>query len=455
MSFGTFCCKVLCMNYTSFSRRSFLKTLGAATLAAPFITRNLIAAPPSERVRFASFGTANMARADINAIISHPNVDYVAAADVDTNYLRDIKSAHPDLKVYRDYRELLDKEKDIDCLNVSTPDHTHAIMAMSAMKRGIHIYCQKPMAHDLYEVRKLTQYAAKHKIITQMGIQIHSHELYRNTVKLIQEGIIGKIKETWSWQSAVYGSKEALPTTADPIPSNLDWDLWLNVAKERPYLAKYYHPGVWRHILDLGTGAFGDFGCHIFDNVFAALKLKSPISVRSECDETPNQSFWQTRTSIDYIFPGTEYTADKTIHVHWYDGAERPPKEIIDQIGDIPRAGSLFMGTDGFYLIPHWSMPSIFKKNGDKYEKVPEVEKLITLPANNHWHQFINAVRGEDKTTAGFDYAGPLTEGVLLGSVACRFPHTTLKWKARSMKFDLKEANKYVKRDYRPGWGKL
>lgn len=224
------------MKRTALTRRSFLKTLGTATIAVPFITRNLIANPPSNRVRFAAFGTANMAGADISEIVSHPNVDFVAAADVDSNYLKAQKSAHPNLKVYTDYRKLLDKEKDIDCLNVSTPDHTHALLAMSAMQRGIHIYCQKPMAHDVYEVRKLTRYAAEHKIITQMGIQIHSHDIYRSTVKLLQEGIIGKIKETWSWCGSSYGYDTPLPSGSDPIPENLNWDLWLNTEIGRAHV---------------------------------------------------------------------------------------------------------------------------------------------------------------------------------------------------------------------------
>ena len=430
-----------------------MKTAGSIALTAPFITRNLISAPPSERVRFAGFGAANMAGADIGEIISHPKVDFVAVADVDQNYLAQQKKNHPQLKTYADYRELLDKEKDIDCLTVSTPDHTHAIMAMSAMRRGIHVYCQKPMAHDLYEVRQLTRYAAEHKLVTQMGIQIHSHDIYRNTAKLLKEGIIGKIKETWSWCGSSYGSLNDLPGGEDPIPATLNWDLWLNTAAERPYLASQYHPKVWRNILDLGTGVFGDMGCHIFDNVFSALELTSPTSLRSE-GPAPNKSYWATRSRMHYVFPGTQYTEGKTINVHWYDGPERPPQEVADWVGGtLPNMGTLFLGTEGIYLIPHYTTPKLFTKTGDKYEEVPELTKRFTLPTVNHWHQFIDAVRGEGKTSAGFDFAGPLAETVLLGSVACRFPETALKWDTDALKFDLKEANAFVKRTYRAGWG--
>lgn len=440
------------MKKSVFSRRSFLKTAGSIAITAPFITRNLISAPPSERVRFAGFGAANMAGADIAEIISHPKVDFVAVADVDQNYLAQQKGNHPRVKTYTDYRELLDKEKDIDCLTVSTPDHTHAIMAMSAMRRGIHVYCQKPMAHDIYEVRQLTRYATEHKLVTQMGIQIHSHDIYRNTAKLLKEGIIGKIKETWSWCGSSYGSLNDLPGGEDPIPETLNWDLWLNTAAERPYLAKQYHPGVWRNILDLGTGVFGDMGCHIFDNVFSALELTAPTSIRSE-GPAPNKWYWAKRSRMHYVFPGTKYTEDKTINVHWFDGPERPSQEVADWVGGtLPHMGTLFLGTEGIYLIPHYTTPKLFAKKGDKYEEVPELTKRFTLPTVSHWHQFIDAVRGEDKASAGFDFAGPLAEAVLLGSVACRFPETTLKWDAKELKFDLKEANAFVKRTYRAGW---
>lgn len=439
------------MSKTVFSRRSFLKTAGAAAFTVPFITRNLISAPPSGRVRFASFGAANMAGGDIGEIVNHPQVDFVAVADVDKNYLAGKKREFPKLNLYTDYRELLDKEKDIDCLTVSTPDHAHAVMAMSAMRRGIHVYCQKPLAHDIYEVRQLARYAAENKRITQMGIQIHSYDIYRNTARLIKEGIIGKIKETWSWCGSSYGSLYSLSAGSDPIPETLDWDLWLNTAPERPYLSRQYHPKVWRNILDLGTGVFGDMGCHIFDNVFAALDLTAPLTIRSE-GPAPNKWYWAKRSRMHYLFPGTQYTEGKTLNVHWYDGAERPPQYVIDWVGGLPGQGTLFLGTEGIYLIPHYSTPSLFQKKGDKYEAVPELTKRFTLPTVSHWHQFIDAVRGEDKTSAGFDYSGPLTEAVLLGSIACRFPETTLKWDAAALRFDRQEANQYVRRVYRPGW---
>lgn len=436
--------------------------MGAVALTAPFITRNLISAPPSGRVRYAAFGSANMAWSDISSIISNPNVDFVAVADVDSGYLTSIKKnadiakRFPNLRTYRDYRELLEKEgKQLDCVSVSTPDHCHAVMAMAAMQLGINVYCQKPLTHDLYESRMLTKVAAKKKLVTQMGIQIHSLGVYRSTVNMIQSGLIGKIKETHSWcGNRHWGSTDPKPTGSDPVPSNLDWNLWLNTAADRPFVKDIYHPGNWRKVQDFGTGIFGDMGCHIFDPVFKALKLTAPLTVRSE-GPRPNDYFWGLKTEMHYVFPGTEYTEDKTIKVYWYDGpGERPPKHIMELVPNMPTLGSIFIGTKGVLVIPHIGQPVVYMKDGDKYVEFEDDDKLqsLSLPDLNHWHQFVNAVRGEDKTTAGFDYSGPLTEAVLLGSVACMFPKTTLKWKASSLKFDNKEATALVKRKYRKGW---
>ncbi len=433
------------------SRRSFFKTIGTASIAFPFISHQLISAPPSSRVRFAAFGTANMARVDIYEIISHPNVDFIAAADVDNNFLSQIKKDHPQLKIYTDYRKLLDEEKDIDCLSISTPDHTHAVMAMAAMQRNLAIYCQKPMAHDIYEVRKLTEYAQQNNIITQMGIQIHAHDIYRSTPKIIQSGIIGKIKETWSWCGNSYGSEDPLPSNTSPTPNHLNWDLWLNTAAERPYIEGQYHPGVWRNILDLGTGVLGDMGCHIFDNIFSSLELKAPISVRSEGPE-PNKWYWAKNEIVHYTFPGNSYTAEDKLPVHWHSGGNLPPEEIRKLVGELPHSGSIFLGTEGIYLIPHFSTPKLFKKNGDKYEEYPEIQKLITLPTISHWHQFIDGVLAKGTPAANFDYAGPLAECILIGTIASRFRNTTLKWDCKNMQFDLKEANCFIKRTYRKGW---
>src|SRR5438445_10919237 len=427
----------------SFSRRSFLKTIGAAALGAPFVTRGLMAQSPNSVVRDASFGSAGMAWSDVSEFAKFPQFKLVAVAEVDLNRVAELKKKVPDLPIYQDWRKLLDKEaKNIDSVNVSTPDHMHAPIGMSAMQLGKNLYGQKPLAHDLYEVRKLTEFAREKKLVTQMGIQIQSVNHYRMAVRLIQDGVIGKIKETHSWCLKSWGDPAPRPDQTDPIPANFDWNLWLGVAEERPFIgSEYYHPVNWRKRLDFGTGTFGDMGCHIFDPVFSALELHSPVSVRSE-GPAPNKWNWALDSQIHYTFPGSKLTAESTLPVNWYDGAAKPPSEVLKLLegDDRPETGSIFVGTEGVLVLPHWSRPLLYPDAKFKDFKFPDV------PGADHWEQFLQACQGNCKTTANFGYAGPLTEAVLLGGVASRFPQTTLKWNSDKMKFDLAEANHFTRR---------
>ena len=430
------------------SRRSFLKSAVVTTIAAPFFIPRLFSAPPSERVLHASFGAGGMARADLSEITSHKNAVLVAVADVEPAKANDLKKKWPDLRVYADWRELLDKEKELTSVNVSTPDHMHAPIAMSAMRRGLHVYGQKPLTHDLYETRRLTEFARKKKLVTQMGIQIHSAAEYRLAVKLIQAYAIGRVREVHTWSSKKWGDTGPMPNRVDPVPGGFNWDHWLGVCAVRPFIgSEWYHPGNWRKRLDFGTGTFGDMGCHIYDPVFKALALTAPISVRSE-GAAPNEHSWGTDAVIHYLFPGTEFTAFNKVNVTWYDGDRRPPAEIVEQAGGkLPDQGSVFIGTDGVMVLPHIAKPKLLPAEDFEDFTMPEVKGA------NHWHQFVDAILGKDKTQANFDYAGPLTEAVLLGSVASRFPKTTLDWDAVKLKFtNVKEANQFVRRRYRKGW---
>ena len=441
-----------------FSRRAFLRATAASSLALPFFTPRLFAAtPPSGRVLHASLGAGGMARSDLSSIISHPAVQFVAVADVEPAKADDLKKKYPELRVYADWRELLDKEKDLTSVNVSTPDHMHASMGMAAMQRGLHVYGQKPLTHDIYETRRLTEYAREKKLVTQMGIQIHSSSVYRAAVQLVQTGAIGKIKEVHTWSSKKWGDTGAKPDRVDPIPASFNWDAWLGVCAERPFIGQgWYHPGNWRKRLDFGTGTFGDMGCHIYDPVFKALALTAPLSVRSE-GPAPNEHSWATDAVIHYVFPGTEFSEGKTVKVTWYDGDQRPPAEIQELVRTTNRApeakpwkltdqGSILIGTKGVMLIPHVDRPKLFPVDQFIDFKMPDVKSA------DHWHQFVDAILGKDKTQAHFGYAGPLTEAVLLGSVASRFPKTTLEWNAKKLTFNVKEANQFVRRKYRKGW---
>jgi len=430
-------------------RRSFLRTLGSAGISAPFFVREMLSAPPSGTLRLASFGGGGMAWSTLDGIATHPKVKLACVADVDATRLDKVKQKYPDARLYEDWREMLRKEKgQIDAACVGTPDHMHAPQAISAMRMDLPVYVQKPLAHDVHEIRSMMKVAKRRNLPTQMGIQIHSWREYKTAVKVIQSGAIGKVKEVHTWSEKKWGDKERLPATTDPIPAGFNWDIWLGVAAARPYIKEVYHPGNWRKRLDFGTATFGDMGCHILDPVFGALQLGSPLSVRSE-SEAPNGESWALDTLIRYTFPGTAQTAEKTVSLTWYDGDRLPPEEIRALAGTVkfPGQGSMFIGTKGQMLLPHIAMPILLPaKDFDGYA-MPEETRT------DHYHEFADAVLGMGKTSAPFEFSGALTESVLLGPLATRFPNTTLEWDGPKATFtNVKEANQYLRRRYRHGW---
>ena len=451
------------MNLPSPSRRTFLKTLGAATVAAPYLARSLRAASPSGVLRHVSFGASGMAWADLQAITSNPFVKLVAVADVDLSKTKQVKEAFPDVKIYQDWRQLLDKEQNnFDSANVSTPDHMHAPIALSAMQLGKHVYCQKPLAHDLHETRVLANYAREKKLVTQMGIQIHSYKVYRQAVAIVQSGVIGKVKEVHTWSSKKWGDLGRPPEKNDPVPADFNWDLWIGGCAPRPFVSGYYHPSQWRKRLDFGTGTFGDMGCHIFDPVFEALALTSPLSLRSE-GPAPDAWNWAINATIHYVFPGTRFTEGKTVPVTWYDGDARPPAAIRALIetpasadakgkgskrkADPDNQGSIIIGTKGVLHVPHIAAPKLFPVAQFKDYSLPEAEQ------GHHWTEWAEACLKGGKPGANFDYSGPLTEAVLLGSVAVRFPQATLNWNGPKLQFENeRKANEYLRRTYRRGF---
>ena len=432
------------------SRREFLQQGAAVAITAPFFVRNLISAPPSGIVRLGAFGAGGMAFVNIRMLAAHPQVKLTCVAEVDSARLSELqKGGYDGYRVYEDWRQMLDKErKNIDAVCVATPDHMHASNAMGAILRGLPVYGQKPLAHNVYETRRLAEMARKKRVVTQMGIQIHSRTEYKSAVALVQSGAIGKIKEVHSWSEKKWGDPDPMPDRSDPVPSTLNWDLWLGVCEKRPYIDKYYHPAMWRKRTDFGTATFGDMGCHILDPVFGALELTAPVSVRSE-GPAPTQHNWAINTRIRYVFPGTRQTEEKTVPVSWYDGNERPSKDVQALVGpkELPGQGSIFIGTKGVMLLPHVGEPQLFPESQYKDFPMPKLESV------NHYNEFVDAVLGKATTSTPFSYSGPLTESVLLGPIATRFPQTTLEWNAKKMKFgNSPEATQYVRRKYREGW---
>ena len=434
------------MTTSRITRRAALKRMAGMGIAAPFVFRAYAGAAPSETVNHASFGANGQALSDIRSLTAGKNLKLVAVAEVDLSRAAEVKKLFPDVKVYQDWRELLDKEKSLDSVNVSTPDHMHCPITLRAMRQGLNVYTQKPLARTIYEARRLTETAREKKLVSQMGIQIHSHPVHRTVVATIRDGAIGKVKTVHSWSGKQWGDRKPRPDRVDPVPPDLNWDFWLGVAAERPFLSGYYHPAEWRKRLDFGTGTFGDMGCHILDPVFGSLALTSPNLVTSE-GGAPNADCWGLDSAVRYDYPGTPYTTE-TFTLFWYDGARRPPAETTALIGDLALSdqGSIYVGTEGVLYSPYIADPVLLPAEKFKDYKVPKQD------GRDHYLQFVEAVRGNGKTSAPFDYAGPLTETVLLGCLATRFPKTPLKWDAKNMQMDVKEANEFVRPHYRKGW---
>lgn len=425
------------------SRRSAI----AAGVAAPFVWRAHAHAAPSETVLHASVGADGMAWSDISSLTKSKNLKLVAVADVDLDRTAKVKMAFPDAKIYQDWREMFDKEK-FDSVNVSTPDHSHAAPTMRAIRAGKAVYTQKPLTQTIYEARQLTLAAKEKKTISQMGIQIHSHPVHRTVVEIVHGGAIGKVKEVHSWSGKDWGDAAPKPDRKDPVPANLDWNLWLGVAADRPFIGGgYYHPGNWRKRLDFGTGTFGDMGCHILDPVFDSLGVGNPKGITSVGDE-PNDTSWGLNGQVNFVFPGSKYTTD-TVSLTWYNGKKRPPEEVVKLIGErkLNDQGSIYIGTEGVLYSPYIADPVLLPDEKFKDFKKP------TPGGNDHYLQYVEAVRGNGKTSAPFEFAGPLTEMVLLGCLATRFPKQTLEWDTDKMQVtNIKEANQFVRKTYRKGF---
>jgi predicted dehydrogenase len=441
-------------------KRDFIKSTAALTLGA-FLPSPIWALSKNDRLRTAHIGLGVMGLEDLKAISSHEMVDVVALCDVDLNAVEEAQKLHPNAKLYSDYRVLLrEMNDDIDAVIVSTPDHTHAPASMMAMEMNKPVYCQKPLTHHVAEARAMRKMAEKKKLVTQMGIQVHSFYDYKLATLLIQSGIIGKVKTVRAWSPKNWGYDGPEPQGSDPVPESLDWNLWLGTANERPYKKGVYHPGNWRKIMDYGCGTLGDMGVHIFDTPYNALKLDVPKTIKNNCRPTNGFGFPE-HNIVTYEFPGTEYT-DDTLTWIWSDGPGAPQKHedlLLPGNEELPDQGAMFLGEKGRLLLPHFmQLPKLIVdgkyqdldlsiiKNQDE---IGEPTKSYTTEGNKHYHQFVDACLGNAKTSASFSYASRLTETILLGVIAGRFPNKTLHWDNEKAKFSEAEANEFLDSPYR------
>jgi predicted dehydrogenase len=464
------------------TRRDFVIRSTAAGIGVPLLLPQLsLAQSPNGKLRHAAIGVGGKGWGSLKVTAAKDNVECVAICDLDETNLARAAEMFPEARTYQDWRELLDKEQDrIDALSITTPDHMHAPIAMSAIRRGKHVYCEKPLTHEVFEARQLTLAARRAGVVTQMGIQIHGCAEYRTAVRMLQDGVIGKIVEFHSWCNAPgWPQGIARPEGEDPVPDGFSWDQWVGVAPMRPYKQDVYHPFRWRGWRDFGCGALGDFACHILDPIVTALGLGPPTTVRAEVPEdwarnvAVNRETWPKWEIVHYEFPGTDMTAAGTIQGTWYDGGKLPPRELAklpprkpaklpgdkppdDKLPDeelpdeepLPRRGSLIIGEKGVMLLPHYQGgPRLLPEEKFRDHAYPKLDTYC------HIGQWVDASLGKGKTSANFDYAGPLTETVLLGTVAVCLAGQTLHWDAANMKItNLPEANRYLRRPYREGW---
>jgi predicted dehydrogenase len=446
------------------NRRQFLKT-SAVFAGWSILPTGAWSNPLNSRFCTAHIGVGGMGRGDLKSISSHSKVQVVGLADVNRAALN---LPYKDAARFADYREMLRTLGDkIDGVVISTPDHTHYPATLMAMNMGKAVYCQKPLTHEISEAYELAALAKEKNLVTQMGIQCHSADAYRMAVDFLQQGIIGKVSKVYAWSNKSWGDDAAAYTGSDPIPEGFDWNLWLGSAPARPYLKGKYHPGQWRKSLDFGCGTLGDMGVHIIDTPYAALKLGQPRSVKVTCRQS-NHFSHPSKNIVEYEFPSTEYTTDK-LQFTWFDGAYAPqtPKQInpdleleavkmqpaepinpdleLEAGKTLPRQGAMFVGEDGQrMLLPHMSAPQPLPRS-----LLGNISKPVLEPTN-HYHQWVDAGMGNGTCSADFEYAAPLTTGVLLGVVGNRFPGQTLQWDGDAMRFTNNEdANKLVSRSYR------
>jgi predicted dehydrogenase len=393
-----------------------------------------------------------MGGADLKEISDHDLVDVICLCDVDAGRLKAAGDLHPGARLYADWREMLEVEGDhLDTICVSTPDHMHAPVTMAALRMGKHVYCQKPLTHTVVEARAIREAAQKAAVVTQMGIQNRSNVHYRTAKAFFDTGVTGPVKSMHVWTDRPKGwwpQNVERPEGSDAIPEELAWNLWLGVAPERPYKKGAYHAFVWRGRKDFGTGAQGDMACHLMDPALWFPGLGDPLSVRSDGPK-PNAETFPEWSRVQYRFPASAATHADGVELTWYDGA-RKPEELLKRLG-IDKAydnACLFVGERAALLVSPYEPCRLFPVG--EGERTLDLEPVARV---QHWHQWVDACLGKGQTTAGFDYAGQLSEVALLGNVALEFPGQELAWDAAGLRFpDHAEANRLLHKTYRRGW---
>ena len=447
------------------SRRTFIRS-AAAFAAFPmlpgFSARALprFQLGPNQRLQLAKVAVGGMGESDLEELSKHPNVDIVALCDVDGRGKEKYATKFPKAQWFNDWREMFDKlGNKFDAVSVSTPDHMHAPISMSAMNMGKHVYCQKPLAHSAYENRMLADFAKGHsKIVTQMGTQRSAMFGRRQQLELLNDNVIGKIKSIHAWSDRPMGwwpQGKPMPTGGETPPEWLAWDLWLGVAPTRPFVPHAYAPFMWRGTYDFGCGALGDMGCHILDYPFMAAKLGLPISVRCDCTDATEDEF-PTKETITLKYAATDRTVAEGVTVTWYDGGLRPTNDrlgIPDGV-DIRGNASVVIGEKGVMLCPLDPEKVLSDEPLVWDNKKTSVKlNLPKLETRNHYFHWVDGCFGKTTPQANFAFAGLMCESLSVGAAASHFANRDLQYDPKNFTF-LNEplGAQYLKTKYRNGW---
>ena len=463
------------MSDKTFSRRQFLA--GTATLlvsagcASGSVRKTTLAKSgfqsPNEKLNIASIGVGGKGFSDV---VTCDTENIVALCDVDWRNAAGAFRKYSKAKQYKDFRKMLDECKTIDAVTISTPDHMHAIAAMRCMERGKHVYVQKPLTHTVTEARILRETAHRYGLATQMGNQGAATNQHREVCEMIWAGLIGQVREVHSWTDRPknwwpQGIPNPLP--AQPVPPELDWDLWLGPAPVRPYNSGYC-PFNWRGWWDFGSGALGDIACHNLSPVVKALRLEYPTRVECIHLKDANTQTYPTESILRYEFPQREHFDSLTLY--WYDGLLKPKlpsgvQEDLELLNE--KTGTMFVGEKGLIVMKGQIEKNLLVVDGkivEDYKKPdPIIPRLPHIPSKDkeekqdfdrmHKQDWILSCKTGSVSGSNFDHAGPLTEWVVMGNISLKFPNQKLEWDGPKMKFTaIKEANRYVAKKYRKGW---
>ena len=436
--------------------------IGSAAVAAPAVLRTRA---PNEKISMALIGYGDMGRNDLRTFLAFPELRMTAVCDVDAvnraagREAVNAKYGGKDCAVYNDYRELLAAHKDLDAVEVVTPDHTHAMISIAAMQAGKHVYCQKPMTHTVAEARRVAEVARQTKVATQLGVGTQAAECVRVIREWLDAGAIGGVRRVHIWSNRPFWPQGIdRPKETPPVPASLDWDRWLGPAPHRPYHPAYL-PLVWRGWRDFGTGALGDMGCYALDVVFRVLGLDAPTRVEATgagyafkmwALPTMNAETYPQASMVRWRFPAAGAT--KPVSVFWYDGGLRPATPAdLDEANPLANEGMCYEGEHGTILADFTgNNPRLFPAARRAAFRAPPPK----LPRSiGHQAEWIRAIRGGERAGAHFEYAARATEALLLGNVALGLPGTSLTWDSAALKVSNKpEANRLLHYAYRRGW---